>query len=289
MGGRWDATSVVAPRVSVITGVALDHTDRLGVTRAEIASDKAYVIKPGTVAVIGPGCAGVERLFFERAAAVGVPTVKVGHHRADVTWQVAETPRVPCGVTRLAVQGALASYANLEVRAPSYQASNVAVAIAAAEAALGRPLEADVLRDALVAMTFPGRFELLRHEPPLLVDGAHNPDAAHVLAGAVREAFGRRKPVFVLGVMADKDADGIVRALMPVAGGFVCTQSLSARALDAGALAEIVRACGGIVLGTEPTVEGAVARAESMLTPGVVCAGSIYVAGEVRAMLGATV
>jgi len=282
MGGRWDATSVVAPRVAVITGVALDHVDRLGTTRAEIAADKAFIIKPGSVAVIGPGCVGVENVLLERARTVGAPIVSVGLVAADVTWRLIAAPDAPGGVTRLSVEGTFATYANLEVVSPSYQAPNVAVAIAAAEAALGQPLDQDALRDALATMRFPGRFELLSTEPVLLIDGAHNPEAAHVLAGAVREAFGVQRPVFVLGVMADKDAEGVVRALAPVAGGFICTQSRSDRALDACLLADIVRTVGGTVLGVEPTVSGAVAHARGIHSPGVVCTGSIYVAGEAR-------
>ncbi|MDO8949111.1 MAG: folylpolyglutamate synthase/dihydrofolate synthase family protein [Actinomycetota bacterium] len=284
MGGRWDATSVVAPRVSVVTGVALDHTDRLGMTREEIAGDKAYIIKPGAVAVIGPGCTGVESILRDRARAVGAPMVRVGSINGDVTWRVLSVPCAPGGMTRLIVDGAFTVYDDLEVRAPSYQAPNVAVAIAAAEAALGQPLDSDALSETLATMVFPGRFELLGEAPPLLIDGAHNPEAATVLAGAVREAFGSKKPIIVLGVMADKDAEGIVRALAPVAGGFVCTQSHSPRALDAEALADIVRSCGAVVLGTERSVASAVAHARLMLAPGVVCAGSIYVAGEVRAL-----
>ncbi len=105
-----------------------------------------------------------------------------------------------------------------------------------------------------------------------------------MLADAVREAFGDRKPVFVLGVMGDKDVGGIVEALLPVAGGFVCTQSRSDRALEAATLAEVVRGYGGVVLGTEGTVKAALHRAGLMFAPGIVCAGSIYVAGEVRAL-----
>ncbi len=282
MGGRWDATSVVAPRVSVVTGIALDHTDRLGSTRQEIAADKAHIIKPGSVAVIGPGCAGVEGVLLERARSVGAPTVRVGLSAADVTWRPMGVPGTPDGITRLTVDGTFASYASLEVRAPQYQAANVAVAVAAAEAALGQPLDSDVLRSALAAMRFPGRFEFLAQNPPLIIDGAHNPEAAYVLADAVRESFGDKRPVFVLGVMADKDAEGIVRALEPVAGGFVCTQSRSERALDAHLLADIVRSLGAVVLGIDGVVEQAVAQARLMFSPGVVCTGSIYVVGEVR-------
>jgi len=282
MGGRWDATSVVAPRVSVITGIGLDHTDRLGTTRSEIAADKAHIIKHGSVAIIVPGCAGVEDVLIERARMAGAPIVRVWQCATDVTWRPMGVPGTLDGITRLTVDGVFASYTNLEVRAPQYQAGNVAVALAAAEAALARPLDTDLLRGALAGMSFPGRFEYLSQNPPLIIDGAHNPEAAMVLAEAVRETFGNKRPIFVLGAMADKDIEGIVRALEPVAGGFVCTQSRSERALDAEALADIVRSLGAVVLGTDHVVRQAVVQARQMLSPGVVCTGSIYVAGEVR-------
>lgn len=284
MGGRWDATSVVLPGVSVITGVALDHTDRLGVTRDAIASDKAYIIKPGSIAVLGPGCAGVEEPLLARAASMGVPVVRVGLQAADVTWNVTNIPSTPVGSLRLDVEGALARYEDLLVRAPSYQAPNVAVAVAAAEAAIGASLEAAAIREALAGMTFPGRFEVLRERPPLVIDGAHNPEAAAVLAGAVREAFGPASPVFLLGVMGDKDANGIVRALLPVSAGFVCTRSRSDRAMPAADLADIVRAEGGTVLGASDDIYAALGVAETCSDTGVVAAGSIYIAGEIRAI-----
>ncbi len=284
MGGRWDATSVVSPSVAVITGVALDHTDRLGTTREEIAADKAHIVKPGAAAVIGPGCAGVDAIIAARAAESGSPVVRVGLPDADVAWSVSAVPDAPGGFTRLSVDGALAPYPDLAVRAPSYQAPNVAVAIAAAEAALGMPLFPDVLRDVLLRMTFPGRFELLSEQPPLIIDGAHNPEAALVLASAIRDAFGDRKPVVLLGVMADKDAEGIVAALAPVAAGFVCTASRSDRALSPRALADVVREAGAAVLGVADTVEAGISVALDHGAHGVVAAGSIYVAGEVDAL-----
>ncbi len=284
MGGRWDATSVVTPRVAVITGVALDHTERLGATREAIAADKAHIIKAGSTAVIGPGCHGVEDVLLARAASVGAAVVHVAASGADVAWRVTQLPRGPGGFTRLDVDGALASYGGLVVRAPSYQAPNVAVAIAAAEAALCQPLRLDALRDALAAMGFPGRFELLRTSPPLVIDGAHNPEAAFVLADAVREAFGDVRPVFLLGVMTDKDVAGIVAALAPVASGFVCTRSRSDRAMPADDLAAVVRAAGARVLGIAETVGEGLAVALECGSQGVVVAGSIYVAGEVDAL-----
>ncbi len=281
MGGRWDATSVTSPEVAVVTGVALDHTDRLGSTREEIAADKAHVIKPGSVAVLGPGCAGVEHVLLERASMVGAPTVRVGQGEDDVAWLVRSRPRGLAEPLVLDVFGAERTYREIALRAPSYQAPNVATAIAAAEAALG-PFDAAAVRAAFADLRLPGRFDVLDPAIPLVVDGAHNPEAAAVLAEAVRELM-PGKPTVVLGVMADKDAAGIVRALVPVADGFVCTRSASPCALDPEVLAEIVREAGGKVLAVEPSVPAAVERAIRASESGVVCAGSLYVAGEALA------
>jgi dihydrofolate synthase/folylpolyglutamate synthase len=279
MGGRWDATSVVAPKVAVVTGVGLDHTDRLGMTVEEIAFDKAHIIKPGSTAVLGPGCAGVEHVFFERALATGAPTVRVGEAEDDVVWRVTDAPNRPGGTTTLDVDTALARYLGLVVTAPSYQAPNVATAIAVAEAALGGPLDPGRTRNTLASMAFPGRFELVRENPPLVIDGAHNPQAAGVLACAIREAFGAARPTIVLGVMADKDAGGIVRALAPVASAFICTRSASPRALAPESLASVVRA--GCAVPAVAATDVAAALLAVGSVPAVVT-GSIYTAGEAR-------
>lgn len=278
MGGRWDATSVVAPVVAVVTGVSLDHTDRLGTTRDEIAADKAHVIKPGSTAVLGPGCAGVEHVLLERARSCGAPTVRVGQGEDDVAWLVRSRPRGLAEPLVLDVLGAERTYREIALRAPSYQAPNVATAVAAAEAALG-PLDEQAVRTAFADLRLPGRFDVLDPSAPLVVDGAHNPEAAGVLSESVRELM-PDAPVVVLGVMADKDAAGIVRALVPVADSFVCTQSVSPRALAAEVLAEVVRAAGGKVRAVEPSVPDAVERAVKGSASGVLCTGSLYVAGE---------
>lgn len=284
MGGRWDATSVVSPSVSVITGVGLDHTDRLGTTREEIASDKAYVIKPGSIAVLGPGCAGIEHVVLDRALGMGVPTLRVGEAEDDVTWKVVAPARVPGGVTHFEVDGALERYDSIAMTAPAYQAPNAATAIAATEAALGAPLDRTAVRRAFADVSFPGRFERLRTDPPLVIDGAHNPEAAAVLAGEIAASFSTGRPVVVLGVLADKDAHGIVSALAPVAARFVVTQPDSPRALDAGALAAIVRG----VTGERPERASDVGSAlEAVAGVPAVVTGSLYTAGEARALLTA--
>jgi dihydrofolate synthase / folylpolyglutamate synthase len=287
MGGRWDSTSVVEPAVSVVTGVGLDHVERLGATVRDIAADKAHVIKEGSIAVLGPGTIAVADVFEDRAAAVGAEVVHVGDERSgesEVGYRVTAHPSAPGGCTELTVHGRFGSYGDLELRTPSYQAPNVAVAIAAAEAALDTALDPKVTRATLRAMVFPGRFELVSARPPVVLDGAHNPQAAEVLASAISEAWpdAGSRPVAVLGVLADKDAAGIIDALAPVVAGFVVTQPASARALPVEMLAEHVRLqTGEEPLAIEPRLADALAVAMGA-SGGAVITGSLYTAGEAR-------
>ena len=294
LGGRWDATSVVSPSVAAITGVGLDHTAILGDTLEAIAAEKAAIIRPASSPVLGPGTAGVERVFLARAKAVEANPRAV--RRDDEPSPVAEAltvryllvarPDRPGGTTVVDVRGAHAAYAGLALSAPSYQAGNVATAVAIAEAALGRGLDADAARGALSALTFPGRFELVRAESPIIVDGSHNPQAAVVLAEAVREAFPGTRPLLLLGVLADKDARGIVSALAPVVSGIIVTQPESPRARPATELAAIVEE----VTGTRPTetyasIAEALAGTLPRLHGGLLITGSLTTAGQARRLL----
>jgi dihydrofolate synthase / folylpolyglutamate synthase len=296
MGGRWDATSVVDPAVAVITGVGLDHTARLGTTLDAIAHDKSHIIKPGSAVVLGPGTWPVADVFLERGTRLGLHprfVAEVGHdspvpEQLTIRYAVRQSPDRPGGRLSLDVRGIHDDYRELALTAPSYQAPNVAVAVAAAEAVLGRALDSDALRASLAAMRFPGRFELMCEEPPVVIDGAHNPQAAGVLAAAIAEAWPdpHERPWCVLGVLSDKDAEGIVVALDPVIERFVVTQSHSSRARSAGDLAAIVERVTGawpeIVPDLTEAVEHACAHAGAH---GVVVTGSLYTVGEARTIL----
>lgn len=293
MGGRWDATSVVAPAVSVITGVSLDHTAHLGATREAIAADKAYIIKPASAPVLGPGTEGVERIFIERAEHLDTHPRAVREFGAasplaeemTVRYLVVERPDRVGGVTRMDVRGLHGMYEELAVVAPTYQAANVAMAIAAAEAALGRALDPGATRAALAVMTFPARFEVFAGDPLVVLDGSHNPEAARVLAHAIAEEFGETRPRVLLGVLADKDAAGIVSALAPVAGEWAVTTPDSPRALGADALAAVVSEVTGQDAGRYPDVASAL---ETLVRRGagpLVIAGSLMTAGEARRWL----
>ncbi|MHB1020428.1 MAG: bifunctional folylpolyglutamate synthase/dihydrofolate synthase [Coriobacteriia bacterium] len=285
MGGRWDATSVVDPDVAVITGVALDHTERLGTTREAIAEDKSHIITERSVPIIGPGCEGVESIFEARALSLGHPRVmRVGlADDDDVSWHVVRCPHTPGGALTLDING-MREY-RVSIHAPAYQAANVAVAMAAAGAALFNVLDPAAVDTALRSMTFPGRFELLRREPPLVLDGAHNPDAAAVLASAIRDSFRGELPVVVLGVLADKDAEGIVRALADAASVFVATQNGSPRCLPAAELADVVfRVTGSRAIVAPDLREALAVGREWGGRAGVVVTGSLYTAGAVKAL-----
>jgi len=297
MGGRWDATSVVSPSVAAITGVGLDHTAILGDTLAAIAAEKAAIIGPATVPVLGPGTVGVEQVFLARAEAVGAharavrPESDPSPVAEDLTvrYTLAERPSAPGGQTVVDVRGIHARYPALAVSAPSYQAANIATAVVIAEAALGRPLDAGAARSALSTLTFPGRFELVRTEPPVIVDGSHNPQAAAVLADAVREAFPTKRPDLLLGVLADKDARGIVAALAPAVGHITVTQPESPRGLSAEELATIVEQVTGVrPVASYPSIAEALRALQPLASGGLLVAGSLTTAGQARRLLRET-
>lgn len=279
MGGRWDATSVVTPVVAVITGVALDHTDRLGTTREEIAADKACIIKEGSVAVIGPGCSGVEDIILDRVAGVGALAIRVAETDADVTYRILRRPSSPGG-TLVVEMDAMRVMPPFTLHAPAYQAANVVMGVAAVGAATWAICNIGALQDELHTLTFPGRFEVMRTDPVLVIDGAHNPEAAAVLAGAIAETF-TEPPVIVLAILADKDAEGIVRALAPAASGFVVTHNGAERCMEPEALAALIEAVTEVAPVIEHDLSLAVERA---LSGGgaVVATGSLYTAGGVR-------
>ncbi|MBW6469566.1 MAG: bifunctional folylpolyglutamate synthase/dihydrofolate synthase [Coriobacteriia bacterium] len=288
MGGRWDATSVVEPAVAVITGVSLDHTAHLGETREEIAADKAHIIKAGSVVVLGPATTGVERVLTRHAAGlepqVTMHAVRHGLQASPLgetdtlRYSVTANPQSPGEPSRVDVSGR-APYTGIEVHGPAYQAANVATAVAAAEAFLDRKLDAELVRAAVAATVFPGRFQVLRRDPWLVADAAHNAEAAGVLAKAIGTVWPdpEVRPVVVLGVLSDKDAAGMVFALAPVVAGFVAVAPDSPRALPAEELADVVEH----VTGERPGVAGSVAEGIEMALAASPVAGSV-VTGSIR-------
>lgn len=245
LGGRWDATSVVDPSVAVITGIGLDHMKILGDTREEIAADKAMIIKPGCTPVLGAGFDDVLPIFLDRCVDLGLHPrlVRRGDESTDVAEELTTrmyTESVERNVesllkTTFSVKTPHSFYGRLTINAPEYQARNAAVALTAAEAALGRALDESDVRRALDDVTFPARFEVLRTSPYLIFDGGHNPQAATYLAQSL--ALAGVRPIVAFGAFADKDVEGIVKALLPSVAGFIALDTNNPRAMGAVELA----------------------------------------------------
>jgi len=238
MGGEWDSTNVGDGQVAVFTPIALDHTKRLGSTIAEIARTKAGIIKP--VAAVVSAAQTTEALAeLERAAQLTESSIAV---QGTAFSLLSNT--VAVGGQVISVKGLAGTYSELFLPLfGDHQAQNAAVAIAAVEAFIGggtQPLAHDVVEEGLATATSPGRLQVIGIEPTVIIDAAHNPHGAEALAKAIGSYFTFDEVTVVLGVLADKDARGIVRALAPIAARFQVTQSSSERAIPADRLEELV-------------------------------------------------
>jgi len=287
MGGEWDSTNVGDGTVAVFTPVALDHTQRLGSTLAEIARTKSGIIKPAANVV--SALQSPEALAeLERAAEL---TESVFALEGDKFSLLSTT--VAVGGQVISVKGIAETYSDLFLPLfGDHQGHNAAVAIAAVESFLGggsQPLVGDVLAEGLGSATSPGRLQIVGTEPTVLVDAAHNPHGAAALASALKSYFTFDEIAVVIGVLEDKDERGIIEALLPVATIFVATESDSDRAISADDLYETVREIAGEDSATtEPTLQAAVdaARAWAAKAPkrAVVVTGSITLVGEAIAL-----
>lgn len=307
MGGRWDATSAMKSIRSVaVTGIGLDHMRILGDTLEAIAGEKAAIIKPGRACVLGVGCAtptSVEDVFLEQCRAAGVtPTLVRALDRVDVAGEMhhgiarehAGLPQASFGVTKrphrlgapleLSVNTPRSLYAELACLKPDYQAANVACAVALAEAHLGRALAQDALFESLVTCPTPGRFQLLRPDPPVLIDACHNPQSVEAFLAAVAavEPDVARRPQLLCAILADKDVAGIVRLLAPAFPSVCVTQTASPRALAVHELAGLFREAGATVTAEYPDVASATS---ALCGESYVACGSITLAGEVAGLL----
>ncbi|MGO4593999.1 folylpolyglutamate synthase/dihydrofolate synthase family protein [Leifsonia sp. 2TAF2] len=286
MGGEWDSTNVGDGQVAVFTPIALDHTKALGDTVEEIARTKSGIVKPSADVVSSAQTPEADRVL--RDAAVLTESTFAEQPR---DFDVAAT-RVAVGGQLVTVRGRAATYE--DVFLPLYgdhQAQNAAVAVAAVETFLGRgtqPLKADLVEEGFATATSPGRLQLIGIEPSILVDAAHNPAGAETLAEALRRYFDFDEITFVVGILNDKDARGVIRALAPVATQFFVTRPDSERGRDAEDFGELVRE----EVGDEATIvysdaidafESARDWAGEEARRAVVVAGSIVLVGQAMA------
>jgi dihydrofolate synthase / folylpolyglutamate synthase len=266
LGGRWDATNVIPSKVQVLTSVGLEHTRWLGPTVRDIAREKLAVVRDGGTLVIG---ADLHPDALEEAHAAAE------RHGA----RLVRAPADP----------------GVEVAAPgTFQRRNFALARTAAEAyleATGRALELERVRAAAAAVTIPGRLQVVAHEPLTLLDGAHNAEGVAALAESLPQLTAGRRLVAVVSVLDDKDAAGMLRALLPHVEQVVFTRSRNPRALPPATLASLWAQLGGVG-GAESVLEAdprrALARARELAGAGgvVLATGSIYLVADLLAPSG---
>ena len=227
LGGTFDATNVIQPEVGIITPISLDHMEVLGDSLAEIAAEKAGIIKSGCVVVTAPQSDEVVRVIEEACANRGAGLVRVGR---DVTWQGLS---FDSNRQLLQVKGKLGGY---ELSIPllgCYQLENAATAVAGLEvlAEKGFDISRDSIINGLGQVSWPGRFQLLSQHPFIVVDGAHNPDSAQKLKQSIERYVDFDRAILVIGASADKDIGGIASELFPLFDRVIATRSRHPRAM----------------------------------------------------------
>jgi dihydrofolate synthase/folylpolyglutamate synthase len=308
MGGRWDATSATAPEAVAVTGVGLDHMRILGDTLEKIAGEKAAIIKRGRSCVLGVGTAtpdSVEDVFLDQCARECVtPCLLRPENLADAAGELhpgvprshADLPHASYAITHapsslgdslvLDVTTPRRTYAQLACVKPSYQAANVACAVALAEAFLGRALDAGALARSVAACPTPGRFDVrsAAGEPLVMVDAAHNPQSIQTFLASLAaiEPDAAARPQLLCAVLADKDVAGIVHLLAHEFPRVSVCRTDSPRAIAPDELADLFRAEG---VEPEHLWADAPEAVASLSGQSYVAVGSITLAGAVAGCL----
>jgi dihydrofolate synthase/folylpolyglutamate synthase len=257
LGGTWDATSVCRPQVAVITPVDLDHQEYLGETIREIAGEKAGILANADAAVLGPQSPEAALILIGACEDADLQPTRFG-----VEYGV-NSQALAVGGQLLSLHGLRGDYS--EIFLPlfgEHQGNNAAVALAACETFLGSalvaPLDEDLVREGFATVISPGRLEILRTSPTIMVDAAHNPHSAKSLATALETSFTFVGVIAVVGMLHNKDAVGFLEALSPVVSQVVITEPISPRALPA---VELARLASEVLGGERVTIGGDLASA----------------------------
>ncbi|MEW1864321.1 MULTISPECIES: folylpolyglutamate synthase/dihydrofolate synthase family protein [unclassified Streptomyces] len=294
MGGSWDATNVVDATVAVVSPISLDHTDRLGSTPGEIAVEKGGIIKKSATAVLAQQPPDAARELLRRSVEMDATVAREGEEFGVLHREVA------VGGQLLTLRGLGGEYEQVFLPLHGeHQAHNAALALAAVEAFFGigsvhqRTLDMDTVRGAFAAVTSPGRLEVVRRSPTVVLDAAHNPAGARVTAAAISEVFGFSHLVGVVGPSGDKDVRGLLEAFEPVFAEVVVTRNSTSRAMDVDALAALaVEVFGEDRVQVEPRLDDALEAAVTLAEDegeyagaGVLVTGSVITVGQARLLL----
>jgi dihydrofolate synthase/folylpolyglutamate synthase len=282
LGGKYDATNIVSPMVSVITNITLEHTEILGKTIKDIALQKAGIIKDNVAVVTaakGDALKVIKQVAKEKKSQVYVIDEK--------RWN-----RAYCDTEgqEFVIKGDLTDYSVKTAMLGKHQGENIALAIASIENLQMNGIyipEASII-DGIAKATNPGRLEVVKHEPLILLDGAHNPDGMRTLRTTLDEDFDYDKLILVLGILSDKDISSMLSIIVPVADIIAVTKSQNSRACEPYKLKEMIDKSGHrkkIVV--KDQIPDAIKYAESIAKKNdLICAtGSLFTVGEVRKYL----
>jgi len=290
MGGDWDATNIVQSAVSVLMPIGLDHMEYLGETIEEIARTKAGIIKPESHVVLAAQEPEVARILLEKVVEKSAIPYREGLEFALTKRDIA------VGGQLISVRGVHSEYTDIYLPLHgAHQAANAAVAIATVEAFVGVALDEELVRAAFASVSSPGRLEILHRDPTVIIDAAHNPHGATALADTIRNEFDFESIFCVLGILGEKDAKGVLKALEPVVDRLIVTKSDSPRALPVAELfAVAVQVFGNDRVFKEDDLNSAITYAMEQATlinqvsdgvSAVVITGSVVTAGSAREIL----
>ncbi len=302
MGGTWDNTNVADGVVAVVTPISIDHARYLGNTVQEIATDKAGIIKPGAIAVLAQQPPPAAEALLRRVAEVGATVAREGMEFGVLSRELA------VGGQQVSIRGLRGDYTDLYLPLfGAHQAGNLACAIAAVEAFAATPqgedpdsppqaLDPAIVREAAATMSSPGRLEVVRRSPVVIVDAAHNPGGMAASMAALTESFSFTELIAIMAVAQDKDVAGILGELEPVASRLIVTANSSSRSMDPTALGEAAMEIFGpervsVAARLDDAIELGVALADEADaadgpgSAGVLITGSVITAGDARVLL----
>jgi len=308
VGGRLDCTNVADGVVAVVTPISIDHTRLLGSTIEQIAAEKAGIIKPGAVAVLAQQPLAAAEVLLRRAADVGAAVAREGLEFGVVSREQA------VGGQQLVLRGLRGEYEDIYLPLfGGYQAGNAACALAAVEAFAGvsddaavgsspavsagaAALDPDLVREAFAKVSSPGRLEVVRRSPMIIIDASHNPAGMAATVAAITEAFTLTHLAGVFASYPDKDVPGMLAELEPVLDEIVVTRNSSDRSMDPAEGAELAAEVFGAdrvrsADRLDDAIDAAVALADEAAPAGVpgragvLVTGSVIVAGDARKLL----
>jgi dihydrofolate synthase/folylpolyglutamate synthase len=292
LGGRLDATNILAPAVTVITPIDFDHENFLGHSLHEIATEKAGILKPKTPVVVAQQLPEARDVILRRAKEVGCPVVETNIayrvYEKPVSASQARSESFPTGSVTATIEEVSSGWSiNISPSLPGhFQVQNALNAVAAARilATGGLHITDDAITSGISNTVWPGRLEKLQSHPDVYLDGAHNPAAARELAAFLAENFASRKIWLIYGALRDKSVDEVAGWLFPLAAGVVFTEPRTPRAISASQLAEIAgyhAQHSKTITDAEKALDHVLANAQP--EDAIFICGSLYLVGQLRA------